>query len=198
MGKAARENAKQRQAWLSSLNDDENIAREAAENLLRRFIIPSESTGMCYRMTFLLNLYLQEKGVASTPVVGWITDGRDDIAMSHAWLMVNGKKIDLTLGKMSHPSMLRGEIHILDNIVKPGAKYSYFMEKEQKHLDADNLISSEGTSNSLLRDKNAEHELMVKQAGDPKKLRQYLDSAPDKWTYKRLKAVVEGRDPKAA
>jgi arylamine N-acetyltransferase len=88
MGKAARENMKQRQTRISSLNDDENVAREAAENLLRRFIVPSESTGMCYRMTFLLNLYLQEKGVASTPVVGWITDGRDDIAMSHAWLMV--------------------------------------------------------------------------------------------------------------
>lgn len=196
MGKAARENAKQRQIWVSSLNDDENVAREAAENLLRRFIVPSESTGMCYRMTFLLNLYLQEKGVASTPVVGWITDGRNDIAMSHAWLVVNGKKIDLTLGRVSHPSMLRGEILVLDNVVKPGAKHSYFVEKEQKHLDADALLASQGTSSLLLKHKNAEHESMVKRACDTEELRQYLDSAPDRLTYERLKAALEGRDPR--
>lgn len=197
MGRAARETAKQREAWLSSLDEHENVAREAAENLLRRFIIPSESTGMCYRMTFLLSLYLEEKGVVSTPVVGWITDGRDDIAMSHAWLTVNGKKIDLTLIKVSHPSMLCGEVLILDRVIKTGAKHSYFTEKEKKHLEADAYLASQGSS-MLLKHKEEEHRAMLTRAGNGKEMRRYLDGAPDRLTYKRLKALLEGRDPRMA
>jgi hypothetical protein len=56
------------------------------------------------------------------PVVGWITDGRDDIAISHAWLDVNGKKIDLTLGRVIHESMLV-------RVVIRGSKHSYFVER---------------------------------------------------------------------
>ena len=196
MGRAARAKAEQRRAWLSSLSSDENVAREAAENLLRRFIIPSEATGMCYRMTFFLHLYLQQKGVGSIPVVGWITDGRDDIAISHAWLDVNGKKIDLTLGRVSYESMLVGEILILDRVVSSGAKHSYFVEKEQKHLDADAFLASEPTSSMLLDHKNAEHKIMAERARDPEEMREFLDGAPDHWTYERLKAVLEGRDPR--
>lgn len=196
MGKAARAKAERRQVWLSSLSSNENVTREAAENLLRRFVTPSGSTGMCYRMTFLLHLYLKQKGVASVPVVGWITDGRDDIAISHAWLDVNGKKIDLTLGRVSHESMLVGEILILDHVVSPGAKYSYFVEKEQKHLDADALLASQPTSSMPLNHKNAEHEIMVERASDTGEMREFLDGAPDHWTYERLKAALEGRDPR--
>lgn len=198
MGKAARAKAEQRQAWVASLSEEENLVRDAAENLLRRFIIPSESTGMCYRMTFLLHLYLREKGVASKPVVGWITDGRDDVAISHAWLEVNGKKTDLTLGKVSHESMLIGERLILDHVVSLGAKHAYFVDKEQKHLDADAILSSQATSSMLLEHKNAEHEMMADRAGDPEEMREFLDGAPDHWTYERLKAAIEGRDPRSA
>ncbi|KFL25146.1 hypothetical protein JP74_21195 [Devosia sp. 17-2-E-8] len=197
MGKAARAKADQRQAWISSLSEDENYAREAAENLLRRFLIPSEATGMCYRMTFLLHLYLAEKGVDTIPVVGWITDSRDDISISHAWLTVNGKKIDLTLGRVSHESMLVGEVIILDHVVSPGALHTCFLDKEEKHLAADAILSSQPTSRTLLEHKNLEHVEMTDRAADPDAMRKYLDSAPDGWTYERLKAVIEGRDPRS-
>lgn len=197
MGKAAKAEADQRQAWISSLSEDENYAREASENLLRRFLIPFEATGMCYRMTFLLHLYLAEKGVESTPVVGWITDGRDDISISHAWLIVNGKKIDLTLGQVSHESMLVGEVIILDRVVSPGAPHTYFLDKEDKHLEADAILASQSTSRMLLEHKNLEHVEMADRAADPAEMRTYLDAAPDGWTYERLKAVIEGRDPRS-
>jgi len=197
MGKAAKANAARREAWMSALTDEENIARDAAERLLHRFIIPSELTGMCYRMTFLLHLYLQERGVASTPVVGWITDGRDDISISHAWLLVNGKKIDLTLGRVSHKSMLVGQVLILDRVVGPGAEHTYFVDKEQKHLDTDAILASQPASRMLLEHKNAEHKEMLDRAADPIVMREFLDGAPDGWNYERLKAVIDGRDPRS-
>lgn len=61
MGKAARTKEHLREAWISSLSKDENYAREAAENLLQRFLIPAEATGMCYRITFLLLSILWKK-----------------------------------------------------------------------------------------------------------------------------------------
>ena len=198
MGRAAKANAARRDEWTTSLTADENVAREAAENLLRRFIIPSASTGMCYRMTFLLHLYLTEKSVPSRPVVGWVTDGRDDIAISHAWVEVNAKKIDLTLGRVNHESMVTGEVLILDNVVTPGAQHHYFVRKGPEHLDADALMESQPTSSMLLAHKNAEHEQMLARASDDGEMRKFLDGAPDGWTYNRLKAVIDGQDPRKA
>jgi hypothetical protein len=197
MGKAAKIKADQRQTWISSLSDEENYALAAAENLLRRFLIPSGATGMCYRMTFLLHLYLAENGVASTPLVGWVTDGRDAVSISHAWLIVNGKKIDLTLGRVGHESMLVGEVIILDHVVSPGALHRYFLDKEDIHFEADEILASHPTSKMLLEHKNLEHIEMRDRAADPREMRAFLDGAPDGWTYDRLKAVIEGRDPRA-
>lgn len=196
MGKAAKANAARRDEWTSSLTADENVAREAAENLLRRFILPESSTGMCYRMTYLLHLYLSEKAVPSVPVVGWVTDPRDDLAISHAWVEVGGKKIDLTIGLVSDDSMLEGNVLVLDKTVIPGSEYEYFPDKLQQHLDADAGVS-DPRHRAILSHKNIEHQEMKLRSTDPQAMRAWLDKAPDGWTYELLKARIEGRDPRS-
>lgn len=191
MGKAARVNVEARQAWIASLTRQENLAREAAELLLSRFILPAGATGMCYRMTFFLHLYLAEKGISSLPVVGWVTDGRDDIAMSHAWLALSGKKIDLTLTNVD-PSLaaIAGETLILDRPVRKDTHYSYFLNKEDRHFAADKLAASTMEIRRLLDRKLDEHAQMVKRAADAKEMRRFLDAAPDGLTFERLKEKV--------
>jgi hypothetical protein len=63
--------------WKATLSPTEVQIAEAAQRLLERFIEPDEATGMCYRMTFLLHLYLADRGIGTTPVVGYVNDRTD-------------------------------------------------------------------------------------------------------------------------
>jgi hypothetical protein len=104
----------------------ERVVADVAERLFNRFIKPAESTGMCYRLTFFLHLYLADKGVQTVPVVGYINDGSDDIMISHAWLEFGGKKTDLTLGITEDPDLNPvGNVIILDQILFSGLTYTY-------------------------------------------------------------------------
>lgn len=194
MGKAARANANARQAWIAALSPDENTAREAAESLLDNFVRPAKATGMCYRMTYFLHLYLAELGIPSTPVVGWVTDGRDDLAISHAWLDVDGRKIDVTLVH-ADPGInsIAGKALILDRPVGAGADYAYFLAKEGRHVDADRAAAETSAEISqLLAYKEQQHAEMTRRACDASEMRSFLDAAPDGIDYERLKAIIEG------
>jgi hypothetical protein len=107
MGQAKHRRA-QIDGWKATLSPTEVQIAEAAQRLLERFIEPDEATGMCYRMTFLLHLYLAERGIGTTPVVGYVNDGTDDAMISHAWLGYEGKKNDLTLARAERaPTSIR-------------------------------------------------------------------------------------------
>jgi hypothetical protein len=191
MGKQAKANAVARQAWLTSLTREEDIARKAAELLLSKLILPEKATGMCYRVTFFLHLYLTELGVPSEPIVGWVTDGRNDLAMSHAWLEVGGKKIDLTLVNVD-PGLdaVVGRVLILDRPAGTGAAYAYFRQKEERHLAADRAATAHSPIRELYERKAAEHQQMLELAKNTRGIRQFLDAAPDGLTFELMKRRV--------
>jgi hypothetical protein len=195
MGKAARANSEARRAWIDSLSPTDNAAREAAEALLDNFVKPAKATGMCYRMTYFLHLYLAELGIPSIPIVGWVTDGRDELAISHAWVDVGGRKIDVTLVHASPEiDSIAGKALILDRPVGAGADYAYFPHKERRHLDADEEAATISTEvRRLIAYKQDQHAEMAKRAGDAGEMRRFLDAASDGITYERLKAIVQRR-----
>lgn len=115
--------------------------------------------------------------------------------MSHAWLDVGGRKIDLTLVH-TDPDIgaVAGKVLILDRSVGTGADYSYFRQKERRHIEADEWASqSSANIRSVLSQKAKEHVQMTKCAGDAAEMRRFLDAAPDGIRYERLKEIVRER-----
>jgi hypothetical protein len=195
MGQAKRRGA-DIQKWLAELSVEERQIADAAQRLLQRFIDPSEATGMCYRLTYFLHLYLLEKGIKTTPVIGYVNDGTDDVFMSHAWLDYADKKTDLTLNTAERPDLNPpGEILILDFPFRRARKYTYHLAKSPaaNAVEAEWLKDPRGAA--IVRQKAAEHVAMEKRALNPDKLRVFLDQAPDGLTYARLAAIIDGERP---
>lgn len=187
MGQAKRRTS-DNQKWFDSLTTDERKIADTADRLLNRVLKPMGATGMCYRMTFFLHLYLIEMGIQTTPVVGYINDGTDDIMISHAWLDYNGKKTDITLASMEHPDITPiGQVIVLDRVVHSGHTYSYHLQQSAKGLEAEGTILSTDVVNM----KRAEHSAMLARARDGSIMRAYIDSAPDRMTFTMLKAIVD-------
>jgi hypothetical protein len=182
------------QKWLAGLNDDERICADAAQRLLQRFIDPAEATGMCYRLTFFLHLYLADKGVPTKPVIGYLNDGTDDIMVSHAWLELGRKKTDLTLGKTERPDLnLPGDVLILDFPIRRAHGYTYHLERTPEAIAVEERWLREPDAAGLVRHKAAEHERMLRLSADPAAMRAFLDAAPDGLTYVRLASIVTSR-----
>ena len=145
MGEAKKRRARI-QAWSDGLSVEELLICQAALGLYNRFLEPSGATGMCYRMTFFLSLYLKERhGLETVVRVGYINDGTDEIYASHAWLEYNGKKIDLTLANTERPEIqLTGDMLVLDYPFNKGrANYTYHFELTQEQRAATSLASAE-------------------------------------------------------
>ncbi|OWK18958.1 hypothetical protein AJ88_46700 [Mesorhizobium amorphae CCBAU 01583] len=88
----AKQRAVAKKQWYETLTASECVVVDVAERLFNRFIKPAESTGMCYRMTFFLHLYLADKGVQTVPVVGYINDGSDDVMIRTPGLSLAARK----------------------------------------------------------------------------------------------------------
>lgn len=188
----AKQKAMMRQKWLASLDENQTKIFQASENLYRKFLVPAEATGMCYRMTFFLRLYLDQQGVETIPVVGFVNDGTDDFQISHAWLEYAGQKVDLTLGKSERPELNpEGQVLILDEIYKGGHVYSYSLEKTAAAI----AIEREGMKSPfgarVVVQKADEHAFMANLANDVRAMRQYLDAAPDRITFEKLRDIIE-------
>lgn len=188
----AKQRAAMRHKWLGDLSGAEKVVVESAENLFCKYLVPAEATSMCYRMTFFLHLLLLEKGIGTEPVVGYVNDGTDDVQMSHAWLEFNAKKIDLTLAQTERPDLNpRGQVLILDEVVKQGQIYSYSRLKTERAAK----LEKEGLSNprvsGLIVHKAREHQWMASLATSGKAMRRFLDAAPDGVTFKRLRSIIE-------
>lgn len=192
MGQAKLRNAAM-QKWLAGLTDDERICADAAQRLLRRFIDPAEATGMCYRLTFFLHLYLADRGVATTPVIGYVNDGTDEIMVSHAWIELGGRKTDLTLGRTERPDLnLPGDVLILDYPFRPGHGHTYHLEPTPEALAVEKRWLKEPDAAVLIKHKAAEHKRMIRLSKNPNEMRVFLDSAPDGLTFARLTSIIEG------
>jgi hypothetical protein len=188
MGQAKRR-AKEIKQWVDSLTAEERLIAETADKLLNRVLKPMAATGMCYRMTFFLHLYLAELGIQTIPVVGYINDGTDEIMISHAWLEYDGKKIDVTLANSEHPDISpSGQVIVLDRVVHGGHTYSYHREQSAEGLAAETGMLRE--SAQVVHMKRAEHIAMLARAEDASVMRALLDAAPDRMTFDMLNAVV--------
>jgi hypothetical protein len=190
MGQAKRRNAEV-QKWQATLSQEEHQVAEAANRLLQRFIDPREATGMCYRLTYFLHLYLAKKDIVTNPVIGYVNDGTDDIFMSHAWLEHGGKKTDLTLGRPERPELNPpGDILILDFPFRRAGKYTYHLTKSAEAVAVEANFLSDPRSAPIVRHKAAEHEAMQQRAKSKDKMRSFLDAAPDGFTYDRFASTI--------
>jgi hypothetical protein len=190
VGEAKRRRA-ENERWRAALSSDEKVIVDAAQRLLTKFIDPAKATGMCYRMTYFLHLYLADKGIQTTPVVGYVNDGSDDVFMSHAWLDYAGKKTDLTLGTAERPDLNpTGDILILDFPIRRARKYTYHLEKSEAAVAVEKDWLKDIRATDIIRHKAEEHEAMTKLVGDPAAIRVYLDGAPDRINYERLVAII--------
>lgn len=193
MGQARRRGVEV-QKWLGSLTPEEKQIFEVAQRLLTRFIDPSEATGMCYRLTYFLHLYLMEKGINTTPVIGYVNDGTDDVYMSHAWLEYEGKKTDLTLARAERPELNPpGDILIQDFPFRRARKYTYHTTKSEAAVAVEKDWLKDPRSAGIVRQKAVEHEAMEKRARSAEEMRTFLDGAPDGITYDRIKSIIDGQ-----
>jgi hypothetical protein len=192
MGQAKRRTAEIQQ-WLASLSPEEGLIADVAQRLLLRFIDPSEVTGMCYRLTYFLHLYLLGKGIKTTPVVGYVNDGTDDVFVSHAWLDYAGKKTDLVLGRAERPDLNPpGNILILDFPFRRAGNYSYHLTKSAAAIAVENEWLKDPRAAAVVRHKAAEHQVMERRALSADDMRSFLDGAPDGLTYSRLASIIDG------
>jgi len=193
MGQAKRRAAEVHQ-WHARLSPEEKQIADVAERLISRFIDPSEATGMCYRLTYFLHLYLLEKGIQTTPVIGYVNDCTDDVYMSHAWLEYNGKKTDLTLARPKRPELnAPGDILIQDFPFRRVGKYTYHTTKSDAAIALERDWLKDPRSTGVVRQKAVEHEAMQKRAGSAEEMRAFLDGAPDGITYERFKSIIENQ-----
>ncbi len=188
----AKQRARKQEQWKEALNDEEKTIAEASEGLLLKFLSPSGSTGMCYRMTFFLHLYFAEKGILTEPIVGYINDGTDEIQISHAWLEYRGRKVDLTLSQTERPDINpRGQVLILDHVAKNGHVYFYSRVKNEKAAEVERGWLSDPRLSTLVLHKDLEHREMLKRSLSTGEMRTFLDAAPDGLTFQRLSSFLD-------
>jgi len=195
MGQTKRRSA-ELQNWLASLCSEESLVADAAQRLLLRFIDPSEVTGMCYRLTYFLHLYLMDRGIKTTPIIGYVNDDTDDVFISHAWLDYTGKKTDLALGRAERPDLNPpGDILILDFPFRRAGKYTYHLTKSAAAIAVENEWLNDPRGAGVVRHKAAEHEAMKQRALNAHDMRLFLDRAPDGLAYSRIASIIDSGRP---
>lgn len=195
MGEAKRK-TQQLEAWKAGLSDEEKTILSVAQALYQNFILPTQGSGMCYRMAFFLSYHLHEKYQIHAPaIIGYVNDGLGDIMASHAWIEYNGKKTDISLTITQHPDVMpAGALLLLDKEFTSGyVPYSYHYESTEAGLQAEYELSQEEPYRSVVVQKRAEHSMMqaINKSRDQQRI--YLDRAPDGWNYERMSAIIENR-----
>jgi hypothetical protein len=124
MGEAKRRQHEHAQ-WTASLDDKERVVAATALHIHDRLAKHAGLVQACYFYAMFMTKYLkQEKGIDVTPVIGWASHG--DALFAHAWIDVDGKRVDLSLTRTTKPDVAPpGELIVLDRAVKAGAPYVY-------------------------------------------------------------------------
>lgn len=135
MGEAKRRQHEQAQ-WTAALNDKERVVAAAALHIHDRLAKQAGFVEACYFYALFMTKYLkQEQGIDVTPVIGWASYG--NALFAHAWIDVDGKRVDLSLTRTSKPNIAPpGELIVLDRVVKAGATYAYHADTTADIADA--------------------------------------------------------------
>jgi hypothetical protein len=182
---------------IANLTADERTTYDLAQRLLKGLIKPKEMRGACYRVSVLLNRILaKEYGVASNVVLGWINDG-DNIFISHAWLEIEGKKVDLMTERPMHEWSNRGPTIILDHVFKGSSNitYSYHLDKTPAALAVDAAMAAEDPLfQDMLCVKDAEHAKIAAAIASDSAKDAFLDECAyrsgDGYTYARILSAI--------
>jgi hypothetical protein len=178
---------------LDTLQGDERIVAETSISLYERFVLPKRYTGGCYMTSMFLHRFLlDERGIATDPVVGYVNDGTDDIFMSHAWIEFGGRKVDLTLNVTEYQDVqLPGAVLILDHVLKPGhVSHSYHVALTPASRAKNAMMAKEPQLAAMLRHKAREHADMRDRAADPALMTAYLAGAPTALGYEAMRAAI--------
>ena len=196
MGEAARRKAEiealktRNVLWLASLSPVEQLIANAAQRAYDCIVVGLGMTEGCYHLVFFLHEYLRlEHGVEVAVIVGWVNDGQWDGATSHAWFEYEGKKIDISLHRTSHPeAQPPGDLVILDHVIRRGVvTYQYWVvlpERARRALEQMEEDSPE--LSALIRKKADEHRRMVEFSKLPSGAAEYLRQAPSEGSYAAL------------
>ena len=184
-------------AFLANLTADEKTTYDLVQRLLKGLIKPKGMHGACYRVSVLLNRILaKEYGVASNVVLGWINDG-DDVFISHAWLEIEGKKVDLMAERPMYEEANRGPTIILDHVFKGSSNttYSYHLDKSPAALAVDAVMSAEDPGYQvMLHVKDAEHAKIAAAIASDSAKDAFLDECAyrsrDGYTYARILSAI--------
>ena len=190
----AKKKAEALREWRGGQTADEQTIADVALKLFDVFVRPLEAMAMCYRLTFFLAEYLQDRHAISVDaVVGYINDGTGDLMASHAWVESCGKRVDLAPAFTEHPTaQLPGEVVVLDRVVRAGTRYSYHRERSPEALKAILDLNSDPIFAALAQHKEEEHLTMTARSQNAALRLAYLNAAPDGFDYARLAAMVEG------
>ncbi|MDD5056501.1 MAG: lasso peptide biosynthesis protein [Sideroxydans sp.] len=199
MGEASRRKAEivalkaQNENWLASLSGDEKTVATVALATYTKIVETLGMTEGCYNLAFFLYEHLRRKyGISVRVVVGWINDGEWDGAASHAWVEYQGKKIDISMHKTSHPdAQPPGDLIILDYLFRRGkATYTYsetLSESAAKELDK---MRSNPTYAPVIAHKQMEHNLMLARSASQEGVNEYFANAPLSNKYESLARLV--------
>jgi hypothetical protein len=85
---------------------------------------------------------------------------------------------------------LRGEVSIVDHVYKPGHRYAYHRERNDTANEVIRTMLDDPQCSLVVQQKEAEHANMVKLSRNPGWMRQYLDAAPDGFSYDALARLI--------
>ncbi|MCB1470697.1 MAG: hypothetical protein KDK08_26890 [Rhizobiaceae bacterium] len=196
MGQAKRKQkayAEAKERLLSSCTGEAKTVAVTSIALFEKFILQKSYTGGCYLTTMMLHRYLKEEhAIETTPVVGFVNDGTDNIMISHAWLEHEGQKTDLTLHLTEHPeAQLPGALLVLDHVLRPGlVNYSYHLERSPEAYAALEPLRRDPTTAAIVAHKEAEHQTMLARANNQDLMTAYIDGAPVELGYAAMTSVL--------
>jgi hypothetical protein len=196
MGEAARRKAaiealKTRNVlWLASLSPVEQLIANAAQRAYDGIVVGLGMTEGCYHLAFFLREYVRlQHSIELDVIVGWVNDGQWDGATSHAWLEYEGKKIDISLHRTSHPdAQPPGDLVVLDHAIRKGAvTYQYWVVLPERARFALKQMEEDSPElSALIRKKADEHQRMVEFSKSPNGAAEYLSQAPSEGSYAAL------------
>ena len=200
MGEAARRKAEiaalksRNSQWFATLSPKEKIIVEVAQKTYDKVVCGLNMTEGCYNLAFFLFEHLRRKhSIELRIMVGWVNDGQWEGATSHAWVEFEGKKIDISLNKTSHPeAQPPGDLIILDHVVKRGlVSYHYWPSLPEEAANALEVMRATSSElNALIAHKEQEHQKMLEFSMAPDGVTEFYRNAPRNMNYDALALIV--------
>lgn len=181
-------------AWRGLLSPDEQLILQVAERLDERLVRGRRFSEGCYHLAFFMTRYLADKGIAVTPIIGWVNDGTWKGMTSHAWIEFNQKKTDVSLGYTTHPEAQPiGALIVHDWILRQGvADYNYHQNDALAAQAGIEWMRTVPEWVEVLKFKQAQHATMIDIAdAGSSAMDDYFASAPAGAQYRDLAYLVE-------